>query len=66
VILLRLFDKEHAPGESATAFFERVDAKLVVAALGDLVTAAPGAKEATDVGEDVGFLVQTGAGECAA
>lgn len=64
--LLRLYDAEHAPGESPAAFFERIDGKRVVAALGSIVTDAPRGDEAADVGEEVGFLVQTGAGECAA
>ncbi|HVJ91368.1 MAG TPA: nitrite/sulfite reductase [Labilithrix sp.] len=66
VALLGLYDAEHAEGESPAAFFERVDAKRVVAALGEIVTAPPRADEATDVGEDTGFLVHAGPGECAA
>ncbi|MBX3263918.1 MAG: nitrite/sulfite reductase [Labilithrix sp.] len=64
--LLRLYDAERTPGEAPAAFFERVDGKRVVAALGDIVTAPPTSEEAADVGESAGFLVQTGAGECAA
>jgi len=64
--LLKLYDAEHSPGETPAAFFERVDGKRVVAALGDIVTAAPQPDEITDVGETSGFMVQTGAGECAA
>ena len=64
--LLRLYDAEHTPGESPTAFFQRVDGKHVVAALGDVITAAPAPDEAADVGESVGFLVHSGEGECAA
>ncbi|MDF2696164.1 MAG: Ferredoxin--nitrite reductase [Labilithrix sp.] len=66
VRLLRLYDAERTPGETTASFFERIDGKRVVAALGDLVTAAPLAEEGADVGEATGFLVQTGAGECAA
>jgi hypothetical protein len=64
--LLRLYEAEHEPGESPSTYFARVDGKRVVAALGSIVTDAPRADEAADVGEDVGFLVQTGPGECAA
>lgn len=64
--LLRLFDAERTEGETPAAFFERIDGKRVVAALGDVVTAAPDASEAADVGEDAGFVVLTGEGECAA
>lgn len=66
VALLRLFDAERNEGETPQAFFERIDGKRIVAALGDLVTAAPREEEAADIGETTGFLVQTGAGECAA
>lgn len=64
--LLKLYDAERLPGETPAAFFERIDGKRVVAALGDLVTGAPQADEVADVGETTGFLVHTGAGECAA
>jgi sulfite reductase beta subunit-like hemoprotein len=66
VRLLRFYEAERAEGETATAFFERADAKKVIAALGDVVTAAATAGEAADVGEETGFLVHSGAGECAA
>ncbi|MBX3207970.1 MAG: nitrite/sulfite reductase [Labilithrix sp.] len=66
VALLRLYDAERAADETPAAFFERIDGKRVVAALGDLVTAPPRDDEGADVGETSGFLVQTGAGECAA
>lgn len=65
-VLLELYRSEKTEGETPAAFFERVDGKRVVAALGDLVSAAPRAEEAADVGEDKGFLVQLGEGECAA
>jgi sulfite reductase beta subunit-like hemoprotein len=64
--LLKLYDAERTAGESPAQFFERVDGKRVVAALGDLVTAPPQAEEGTDVGESTGFLVHQGEGECAA
>lgn len=66
VRLLRLFDAERNEGESPSAFFERLDGKRVVAALGELVTAPPTADETADVGEQSGFVVTTGEGECAA
>jgi sulfite reductase beta subunit-like hemoprotein len=66
VRLLRLYEAEREPGELPAAFFERLDAKRAVAALGDLVTGPVEAGEASDVGETAGFLVQTGEGECAA
>jgi len=66
VRLLALYDAEHTPDETPAAFFERVDGKRVIAALGEIVTAPPRADEIADVGESAGFLVQTGAGECAA
>lgn len=66
VRLLRLFDDERAPAETPAAFFERVEPARVISALGDIVVAAPQSDELADVGEDVGFLVNIGAGECAA
>ncbi len=65
-LLLALFDREHRVDETPAAFFRRVDPKLVVAALGDLVASAPEAPETHDVGVDHGFEVAIGAGECAA
>jgi sulfite reductase (ferredoxin) len=65
-VLLKLYEAERAEGESATAFYKRVDPKRVVAALGDLATSAPRAGEETDIGEETGFQVSIGAGECAA
>ncbi|MBX3229976.1 MAG: nitrite/sulfite reductase [Labilithrix sp.] len=66
LVLLRLYEAEKSDGETPAAFFERADAKKVVAALGDIVSAAPRPDEAADVGEASGFLVQLGEGECAA
>jgi sulfite reductase (NADPH) hemoprotein beta-component len=65
-VLLDLFDKEHADGQTPADFYRSVDPKRVVAALGDLVAASPVAPEAHDVGVDSGFEVAIGAGECAA
>jgi sulfite reductase (NADPH) hemoprotein beta-component len=66
LVLLKLYEAERNPGESPAAFFERVDGKRVVAALGDIVAAPPRPDEAADVGETTGFMVHTGEGECAA
>jgi sulfite reductase (ferredoxin) len=66
VRLLQFYEKERTEGESPAAFFERIDGKRVVAALGDVVTAATVAAERTDIGETAGFLIHSGEGECAA
>jgi len=66
VRLLRYYEAERTHGESPATFFERVDGKKVVAALGDVVTAVAGPDERTDVGESAGFLIHSGEGECAA
>jgi sulfite reductase beta subunit-like hemoprotein len=66
VRLLRFYEAERAAGESPAAFFERVDGKTVVAALGDVVTAQVAPDERADIGETAGFLVHSGEGECAA
>jgi sulfite reductase (ferredoxin) len=64
--LLKLYDTERTEGETTADFYRRVDPKHVVAALGDLATGAPHAGEESDIGEEVGFHVAIGAGECAA
>lgn len=66
VRMLRLYEGERTEGESAATFFARVDPKRVVAVLGELVTAPPTPEESADVGENAGFLVHMGEGECAA
>lgn len=66
VRLLRLFETDRSENETPTAFFARVDPKKVLAALGNVVTDPARPDEATDVGEEKGFLVETGTGECAA
>jgi sulfite reductase (NADPH) hemoprotein beta-component len=66
VRLLRFYEAERTAGESPASFFERIDGKRVVAALGDVVTAVARADERSDVGESTGFLVHSGEGECAA
>jgi sulfite reductase beta subunit-like hemoprotein len=65
-VLLKLYEAERNDGETPASFFLRVDPKRVVAALGDLVSVGPGTGEERDVGEETGFEVAIGAGECAA
>jgi len=65
-VLVKLFESDHAEGETPATFFQRVDPKRVVAALGDVAAAAPMPEEQSDIGEATGFHVAIGAGECAA
>ena len=65
-ILVKLFESDKTDGETPANFFRRVDPKRVVAALGELTTAPPAGEEQIDIGEDTGFHVAIGAGECAA
>ena len=65
-VLVKLFDAEHADGESPATFYKRVDPKRVVSALGELATKGPENGEEVDVGEKAEFHVAIGAGECAA
>jgi sulfite reductase beta subunit-like hemoprotein len=65
-VLLKLYEAERTDGESPTDFYRRVDPKRVVASLGELVTTTPAGTEATDIGEESGFHVAIGVGECAA
>jgi sulfite reductase beta subunit-like hemoprotein len=64
--LLKLYEAERKDDDTPTTFFEGVDPKRVVAALGDLVAAPPAKGEDRDVGEETGFQVAVGQGECAA
>ena len=64
--LLELYDAEKTEGETPAAFYQRVDPKRVVAALGDIAASSPEASESHDIGQDSGFHVAIGAGECAA
>ena len=66
VKLLQLFGSDRAEGESITAFYQRVDPKRVVAALGELVSIPATAEESADIDESSGFVVAVGQGECAA
>lgn len=65
-LLVKLFETDRAPDETATNFFRRVDPKRVVAVLGELASTAPAGGEEIDVGEESGFKVAIGVGECAA
>jgi sulfite reductase (ferredoxin) len=64
--LVKLFDAEKKDRESPADFYRRVDPKRVVAALGDIAAATPAGPEATDIGQETGFEIAIGAGECAA
>lgn len=66
VRLLRLYGADRSEGESATAFFQRVEPKRVVDALGEILAAPPTKEEIADIGETSGFEVAVGEGECAA
>jgi sulfite reductase beta subunit-like hemoprotein len=65
-VLLKLYEAERNPDETPASFYRRVDPKRVVAALGDLVASGPEKGEERDIGEETGFEVAIGAGECAA
>jgi sulfite reductase (ferredoxin) len=65
VELLRLFESDHAEGETPAGFFHRVDPKRVVQALAS-VLGPPSSGDESDVGQTSGFHVAIGAGECAA
>jgi sulfite reductase beta subunit-like hemoprotein len=65
-VLLKLYDAERTDGETPAEYYRRVDPKRVLSALGDIATTAPHEGEERDVGEETGFHVAIGAGECAA
>jgi sulfite reductase beta subunit-like hemoprotein len=65
-LLIKLFETDRTEGETPAAFFRRVDPKRVVAVLGELAATPPKSGENADIGEEVGFEVAIGAGECAA
>jgi sulfite reductase (NADPH) hemoprotein beta-component len=65
-VLLKLYEAERTEGESPADFYRRVDPKRVVTALGDIAAQTPHGGEERDVGEETGFQVAIGAGECAA
>lgn len=66
--LLTLYAQSRQGAETASAFFARVEADVVTRALGDLAQVDAHTDDATflDLGEEVGFKVAIGAGECAA
>jgi sulfite reductase beta subunit-like hemoprotein len=65
-LLLKLYEAERTEGESPADFYRRVDPKRVVTVLGDVAAATPTTGEEVDIGEETGFHVAIGAGECAA
>jgi sulfite reductase beta subunit-like hemoprotein len=65
-VLLKLYEAERNDGETPADYYRRVDPKRVITALGDIAGSAPHAGEERDVGEETGFHVAIGAGECAA
>jgi sulfite reductase beta subunit-like hemoprotein len=65
-VLLKLYETERTEGESTADFYRRVDPKRVVGVLGDIAASPPRPEEQTDIGEQTGFHVAIGAGECAA
>jgi sulfite reductase (NADPH) hemoprotein beta-component len=67
--LLGLFEAEHAQGETARAYFARVDVARVKALLADLEALAPGdakPEDFVDLGEQGEFTVEVAEGECSA
>ncbi|HEY1693843.1 MAG TPA: nitrite/sulfite reductase [Polyangiaceae bacterium] len=65
-LLLKLFEAERTENEAPADFYRRVDPKRVVAVLGDVASSAPATGEETDIGQETGFHVAIGVGECAA
>lgn len=66
VALLRLYTARKEGDETPANFDERIDPKSVLAALGEIATAPIRPEESADIGEETGFLVTNGTGECAA
>jgi hypothetical protein len=67
--LLELYTKDRHAGESATAFFRRVEVASVKAALADLEQMTPGSATADDfidLAETVEFKPEIQEGECSA
>ena len=67
--LISLYQSDCLPGESATAFFRRVELSRVKAELADLEQVAPEAVVPTDfvdLGDEAAFEVTTMDGECSA
>ncbi len=66
--LLKLYERDRAEAEEPSSFFARVTAESVNAVLGDLAELDANTADEVflDIGEDRGFKVSIGAGECAA
>ena len=67
--LLALFQAERAEGETAEAFFRRVDLERAKAVLADLAALTPGEVQAADyvdLGEESEFKMEVMEGECSA
>ncbi len=64
--LLALYGEDRLENEAVEAFYQRVEPKRVIAYLGALVTEPARPDEVADIGEEQGFLLHSGAGECAA
>jgi sulfite reductase beta subunit-like hemoprotein len=64
--LIKLFETDRTEGEKPADFYRRVDPKRVVAVLGEIASLPPSPGEDRDIGEETGFEVAIGAGECAA
>ena len=67
--LVGLYTRERQPGETAKAFFRRVELPRVKALLADLEALTAETASATDyqdIGEDTAFEVSTLEGECSA
>jgi sulfite reductase (NADPH) hemoprotein beta-component len=67
--LLGLFEAEHAAGETARAYFARVDVGRVKALLADLEALAPAdakPEDFVDLGDQGEFTVEVAEGECSA
>jgi sulfite reductase beta subunit-like hemoprotein len=66
--LIELYDVSHTPGESATAFFKRIDLGTVKSTLADLEKLEPAAatdQDFIDLGETTAFTPEVMDGECA-
>ena len=67
--LIQIYRTRRETGETATAFFRRVDLDVVKAALADLERVRPGEAalaDFVDLGEQSAFEVTTMDGECSA
>jgi sulfite reductase (NADPH) hemoprotein beta-component len=66
--LVACYERKRVPGESASAYFRRVDVSEVRSLLADLEALDPARAEPldfVDLGEDTEFKVQVMEGECA-